>query len=215
LFTGLVESTGRIISSSRNGEVMVLNIGDVQFAGELRKGDSVAVSGTCLTVSGMDRDSFSVEMMPETFGKTIFAETRPGYIVNLERSLALGGRFEGHIVTGHVDAVSRVLRVKKLGRTWEIDVELRSPDGKFLAKKGSVAIQGVSLTVMEKGDGFFRVGLIPETLERTSLKFLAEGTRVNVEYDIIAKYIENLLSGNGKTSERGLTREYLAEIGWE
>ncbi len=113
---------------------MVMNIGDVQFAVELRKGDSVSVSGTCLTVRGMERDSFWVEMMPETFGKTIFAETGPGYIVNLERSLALGGRFEGHIVTGHVDAVSRVLRMKKLGRTWEIDVELGPPDGKYLQK---------------------------------------------------------------------------------
>ncbi len=194
---------------------MILDIGEVPFAGELRKGDSVAVSGACLTVTGKGPASFSVEMMPETFRNTIFGEVGTGYIVNLERSLPLGGRLEGHLVTGHVDNVSRVLRVKKTGRTWEVDILLEDAVGKYIARKGSLAIQGVSLTVIEKGNGFFRVGLIPETIESTSLRFLAEGSRVNVEYDIISKYIENLLTGSNINGGKYLTREYLAEIGWE
>ncbi|HPD97162.1 MAG TPA: riboflavin synthase [Synergistales bacterium] len=216
MFTGLIECTGVIASSRQRGDVTEIDIRDVPFATSLEKGDSVAVSGACLTVTRISGTGFSVEMMPETRVNTIPGLTSQGYRVNLERSLSSSGRFEGHIVTGHVDTVARVSGITELGRTRILSIDAGKKYMKYVPRKGSIAIQGVSLTVIDSSDGIIRTGLIPETLSRTTLGDLEPGSAVNLEFDILCKYIEGLLSGNGTEPEKGsrINLDYLGEIGW-
>jgi riboflavin synthase len=214
MFTGLVECTAKIVSARRSGDMVEMEIGDVPFAGELKRGDSVSVSGACLTVVVPGRNSFTVEMMPETFYNTLFSKTGPGYRVNLERAMAATGRFEGHIVTGHVDLVSMVVALKSHGKSRELDFTLPVDAAGLVARKGSVAVQGVSLTVIERGDSFFRVGVIPETLKFTTLGELKIGDPVNLEYDILSKYLKDLLESRTLQVDDRLTMDRLAEMGW-
>ncbi len=216
MFTGLIECTGVISSSRQRGDVTEIDIRDVPFATSLEKGDSVAVSGACLTVTRTSGTGFSVEMMPETRVNTIPGLTSQGYRVNLERSLSSSGRIEGHIVTGHVDTVARVSGITELGRTRILSIDAGKKYMKYVPRKGSIAIQGVSLTVIDSSDGIIRTGLIPETLSRTTLGDLEPGSAVNLEFDILCKYIEGLLSENGTEPEKGsrINLDYLGEIGW-
>jgi riboflavin synthase len=203
-----------VASSRQRGDVAEIEIEDVPFASFLENGDSVSVSGTCLTVVRAGGTGFSVEMMPETRENTIPGMMSPGYRVNLERSLTSSGRFEGHIVTGHVDTVARVAGIIERGRTRILSIEAGKQFMKYVPRKGSIAIQGVSLTVIDSGDAIVRTGLIPETLSRTTLGELAPGSPVNLEFDILCKYIEGLLSGSGNDNENRITMDYLGEIGW-
>ncbi|HOI80977.1 MAG: riboflavin synthase [Thermovirgaceae bacterium] len=214
MFTGLVECTARIISAKRSGDMVELEIGDVPFAGELKRGDSVSVSGACLSVIVSGRSSFTVEIMPETFDNTVLGKAGPGYRVNLERAMPATGRFEGHIVTGHVDLISRVVALKSRGKSRELDFSLPSDAAGLVVRKGSVAVQGVSLTVIERGDSSFRVGLIPETLRSTTLGVLKIGDPVNVEYDILSKYLKDLVEDRTSDDDGRLTVDRLAGMGW-
>jgi len=214
MFTGLVECTARVTGFKRSGEIVELEIGEVPLDWELKRGDSVSVSGACLSVVGQGRGGFSVQMMPETSKNTILGGVKPGYRVNLERALPASGRLEGHIVTGHVDLVSRVVGLVDLGRSREMDFSLPLEAARFVAKKGSIAVQGVSLTVISSETGRFRVGLIPETLAATTLGDLRMGDPVNVEYDILARYLVNFLENRPSSPGGGLTLDILAEMGW-
>jgi riboflavin synthase len=186
----------------------------VSFAEELGIGDSVAVSGVCLTVTGRWRNGFSVEMMPETCETTLLGSVKRGYRFNLERSLRLNGRFEGHIVTGHVDLIARVSGIKRHGGSIELEIDVDPDKSAYIARKGSVAVQGVSLTVMEARSGRFYVGLIPKTLDNTTLGDLSVGSMVNIEFDILSKYIEALLKGSPVEKGKPLTIERLHDLGW-
>jgi len=214
LFTGLIECTGVVTSSRQLGDVTEIDIEEVPFASLMKMGDSIAVSGTCLTVVKTGMDRFSVQMMPETRENVVPGLMNPGYRVNLERSLMSSGRFEGHIVTGHVDAVAKVAGITLQGRTRILSIEVGKQYKKYVPRKGSIAIQGVSLTIIDSSNGFFRTGLIPETLSRTTLGNLVPGSPVNLEFDIICKYIEGLLTGKDTDNESRITRDYLGEIGW-
>ena len=193
MFTGLIETLGTVKKFHQSGEFYVLTI-DAGFSSELSIGQSVSVSGACLTVTRNDKQSFDVEMMRETFKRTWFGKSlRTGTKVNLERAIRLSDRLDGHLVLGHVDGVAKLLDIT--GTTTKEAVFV--PEDKSLlagiVEKGSVAIDGISLTVINVNDKNFSVGLIPETLKATTLGNLKPGGLINLETDILGKYVARLI----------------------
>jgi riboflavin synthase len=225
MFTGLVETKGIVQALERKRDVALLGIAAPGFAESLVFGQSVAVSGACLTVTRLEGSRFWADMMPETLERTVLGSLAPGSAVNLERAMVAGGRFEGHIVAGHVDYVGRVIRIVREGQTRKISISLDSEGMRYLVPKGSVTLNGVSLTIIECGKDFFSVGLIPTTLEHTTLGELREGARVNVETDLLGKYIYHQLGLYGNLSrwedmrssgsgESSLDWDTLRKAGW-
>ncbi|MBN1321847.1 MAG: riboflavin synthase [Thermoleophilia bacterium] len=220
MFTGLVEEVGVVqsVERSREGGRMTLRAGRVLEGTSL--GDSIAVSGACLTVVDLTRDGFTVDCMPETFLRTTLGQAKRGTVVNLERSLAMGSRLGGHLVLGHVDAVADVLAVERKGRTWQVRFSLPDEVRGCVAAKGSVAIDGVSLTVVRVVNEGFDVGVIPHTLAETTLKSVTVGVRVNMEADVLARYVQRALELRtqdevpGGGAEGGLTEDLLREQGF-
>lgn len=191
MFSGLVQGTGKVQELKKQAETIELVIAPTQptIMSELGIGDSIAVNGTCLTVVSKSSQCFHVTLMPQTFEKTTFKELGVGDLVNLERSLKLGDRLEGHIVTGHVDEVTTVQKVIVNENAIEVQFILPARLVSQVVPQGSVAINGVSLTVMETGQDWFSVGLIPHTQTVTNLSQLQVGSRVNLETDILGKYV--------------------------
>jgi len=195
MFTGIVQELGTVEAVDASGAGARLRIA-AGFAGELREGDSVAVAGACLTAVDPEPAAFEADVMNQTLALTTIGELRPGDLVNLEPALRAGEPLGGHIVQGHVDGVGEVTEVRDDGIARRVAV--RVPDGleRYLVEHGSVTVAGVSLTVAGLDDDRFEVSLIPETLERTTLGAAAAGTRVNLELDVIARYVERLLRFN-------------------
>ncbi|MER3443884.1 MAG: riboflavin synthase [Armatimonadota bacterium] len=196
MFTGIVEEVGVIREAREEGRLRRLFIGASRVLEGTRIGDSIAVSGVCLTVVELSSEGFTVELAQETLRRTA-ARWAVGQRVNLERSLALGDRLGGHLVTGHVDGRARVVGVNRTMGAWDVWLEVPRELSRYVAPKGSVALDGVSLTVAGvRGDRFW-VTLIPHTLEATTLKERAEGDEVNFEADLLARYLERLLAAQG------------------
>lgn len=193
MFTGIIEAMGRVkaIVPRGSGADLVL---ESPFAGELAVGQSVAVSGACLTVTEHDARTFRVTAVSETLARTVLSDLKPGDSVNLERAVRAGDRLDGHLVQGHVDGVGRVARKIPQRPGVEVIVQLDRALMRYVATKGSVAVDGVSLTVAGLEGGAFRVALVPHTLEMTTLGRAAPGCRVNVEVDVTARYIERLMN---------------------
>ena len=196
MFTGIVEEVGTIRESSQRGELQRIVIEATKVLQGTQVGDSVAVSGVCLTVVELLPRGFLVELAQETLRRTA-SRWEVGQRVNLERALALGGRLGGHLVTGHVDGQAKVVRVHPVMGAWDVWFEAPPALAHYLAYKGSVAIDGVSLTVAGVEENRFWVTLIPHTLEQTTLQTLSEGDQVNLEVDLLARYLERLLSFAG------------------
>lgn len=193
MFTGLIQDIGvveRVIPGGMTDVWIRTALGARDFA----LGESIAVDGACLTVVERSGDSFRVQAAPETLRRTTLGAVGPGSRVNLERALALGDRLGGHLVSGHVDAVSEVLETRPEGGSWVMVFRLPEALAPFFIEKGSVAIDGISLTVNTVGVDRFSVQLIPETQERTTLRAKAVGERVNLEGDMIGKYVARLVS---------------------
>lgn len=218
MFTGLVETVGKVTNLRSTEAGGVLGISAPFFASELALGQSVAVSGVCLTVCSLAGDVFSVDVMPETLKKTRLGSLKAGGKVNLERALRADGRLDGHIVTGHIDGVAFVREVTR-GReghlaTFSLTEEMAS----LTVPLGSIAVDGVSLTVARISGLSCTVGLIPSTLGSTTLGDLRAGSEVNIETDILGKYVKRLLQGGGQPhfngSSTSLSRETLREAGW-
>jgi riboflavin synthase len=196
VFTGIVEELGRVVEvTSLPDDSARVVISGPEVTSDARPGDSIAVNGVCLTAVTVDAGTFSADVMAETLHRSALGGLTPGVPVNLERPMAADGRFGGHIVQGHVDGVGRV-RGRRASENWEI-VEVELPDGlaRYLVAKGSITVDGVSLTVVEVVDGdpaWFSVSLIPTTLAATTLGTRGVGDRVNLEVDVIAKYVERL-----------------------
>lgn len=191
MFSGLVSGTGKITSMEMKQGTITLVIGPTNpyFLSQAQVGDSIAIDGTCLTIENFSDRQFTVTLMPQTFAKTTFKDWRVGSLVNLERSLQVGLRLEGHIVTGHVDEVVQVISRRQNKNAIELVFNLpRRLAGQVVAQ-GSVAINGVSLTVMTVTKDTFSVGLIPHTQTITNLDGLQVGSRVNLETDILGKYV--------------------------
>jgi riboflavin synthase len=193
LFTGLIEDLGAVESIERTGDGAKLRISS-RLAGELALGDSIAVNGCCLTATAVDGNSFETEAMNQTLEVTALDAVEQGGRVNLELAMKVGDRLGGHIVQGHVDGVGTVSSVADDGFARRVRVDLPTQLLQFVVDKGSITLNGVSLTVAELGETWAEVSLIPETLERTNLGDLAPGDRLNVECDVIAKYVERLMS---------------------
>ncbi|MDR2174988.1 MAG: riboflavin synthase [Synergistaceae bacterium] len=223
MFTGLVEALGTVRDVRRTGRVFRLSIECPTIAPELVYGQSVAVSGACLTVVALRGDVFDVEMMPETAARTRFSSLPRGSRVNLERAMKLGGRLDGHLVLGHIDGTATLEKLSGSDRTKTAWFRTGRDVARYIVEKGSVAVDGVSLTVIGVDEGSehssFSVGLIPATLENCTLGWIGPGDSVNIETDIIGKYVERLLRPreNGENpSEKsgGLTLEELRGLGY-
>ncbi|HWD65632.1 MAG TPA: riboflavin synthase [Solirubrobacteraceae bacterium] len=193
MFTGLVADQGQVTEVQPTPDGARLTV-RTQLATEVSEGDSIAVDGVCLTATAVRDGAFSTDVMNETLSHTSLAETRPGAPVNLELAMRASDRLGGHIVQGHVDGVGAVRQVVPDGFAQRVTID--APDGllRYAVHKGSITVNGVSLTVAELDDRCFTVSLIPETLERTNLGRLAAGDPVNLEVDVLAKYVERLVS---------------------
>jgi len=193
VFTGLIQDVGAVESVESSPEGAVVRIG-TKLVGEVALGDSVAVDGCCLTATAVDDGWFETEAMNQTLNVTALGGLEAGSKVNLELAMKASDRLGGHIVQGHVDGVGEVVSVAEDGFARRVRVELPAELSKYAIDKGSVALAGVSLTVAALGEGWVEVSLIPETLERTNLGRLEAGSKINVECDIVAKYVERLVA---------------------
>ncbi|MFC7069820.1 riboflavin synthase [Halobaculum lipolyticum] len=206
MFTGIVETAGEVVGREETPEGLRLRVA-AEGLDDLHHGQSVAVSGVCLTVEEFggyddadgdgsgDRSWFSVFLAAETVAKTYLDEVREGDAVNVERALAADGRFDGHVVQGHVDTTAEVRAVERVGEDWRFTFSIPEGYGKYVVDKGSVALDGISLTVAEKRGDEFDVAIIPTTYDLTTLSGKAPGDPVHVEVDVVAKYVETMLEG--------------------
>jgi riboflavin synthase len=202
MFTGITEFVGKIESLKRSAEGGVLRVsfsGAAESGPQMKLGDSISVNGCCLTVAEFDAGSFRADLSGETLGRTSFGERKSGDLVNLERPLAANGRLGGHFVQGHVDGIGRVTKLAPEDNSWWLSVSVPSGLRGYVAEKGSIAIDGISLTVARWHDGVADFAIIPFTFEHTNVHAMAAGNPVNLECDILAKYVESLLEGR-KTS---------------
>jgi len=197
VFTGLIETTGIVREVRAGSAATALAIESDLPVGEMADGESVAVQGVCLTVTRRSGRRFHADVIPETLRRTTLGALRVGARVNLERALRVGDRLGGHLVQGHVDGTVRVLEVVRAGSEWRLRLERSTEIARYVAYKGSVALDGVSLTVAATRGGAFDVALIPETLRRTTLSDLRAGSAVNVEVDLLARYLETLIGERG------------------
>lgn len=194
MFTGIVTHLGKVGSTRRRGGLLELEVTAPDIARELHRGDSVAVNGVCLTAVETSRRRFSAQVMEETLARSTFAGLRKGSTVNLELPARLSDRLGGHLVQGHVDGVARVARMEDSDGTRRVWFHAPEEILRYLVHKGSVALDGVSLTVAEVGRTSFQVALIPHTLQETTFSSLQVGATVNVEVDVVSKYVERLLA---------------------
>ena len=220
MFTGLIETVGSIVTITPLGDVTELSIYAPAIAPKLRRGDSVAISGACQTVTFMDANSFKVQMMPETLARTKLGSLRTGARVNLERAMRLDTRLDGHLVAGHVDGVAAVSKIEALEDTRKIYFAADEHLLGGIVEKGSVTVDGVSLTVIDAAEDFFSVGVIPTTLADTTLGSLRAGDKVNIETDMIGKYVKKFVEAalgekkEGGKMKNSLTWDKLDEYGW-
>jgi riboflavin synthase len=201
VFTGLVADLGRVDAVDATGDGVTLSV-RTRLAGEIAEGDSVAVNGVCLTATAIGGGAFRAEVMHETLRRSSLAEVTAGADVNLELALRASDRLGGHIVQGHVDGLGAVRSVEEDGFARVVTVEAPADLLRYVVEKGSIAVNGVSLTVVDVTGDAFSVSLIPETLERTTLGTAAPGTPVNLEVDVVAKYVEKLASGAVTSAKR-------------
>jgi riboflavin synthase len=196
MFTGIVEGTGTVaaLAAAADGSGARLEVEAPRLAGELRLGESVAVNGCCVTVAEVTAARFAADLVAETLRRTALGGLTAGARVNLERPMALGGRLGGHLVQGHVDGVARVLDRTPVGDGEEVRIELPQDLDRYVVEKGSIAVDGVSLTVAGVGPGWFAVALVPHTLRATILSDRRPGDLVQLEVDVVAKYVERLVT---------------------
>jgi riboflavin synthase len=197
MFTGIVEGTGTVaaLAAVADGSGARLELAAPWLAGQLEPGESVAVNGCCLTVAEATAAGFAADLVAETLRRTALGGLAAGARVNLERPVALGGRLGGHLVQGHVDGVAKVLDRKPVGEGEEVRIELPPDLARYVVEKGSIAVDGVSLTVAGVGHGWLTVALVPHTLEVTTLGDRRPGDPVQLEVDVVAKYVERLVEG--------------------
>ena len=193
MFTGIIEAVSEVTKLEKLGAECRLTLKN-PFGSELKKGDSVAGDGVCLTVERFSNESVSFFVSKSTLEKTVAAKYVAGSVVNLERAMAANGRFDGHIVQGHVDSAGKVVGLKKIGFGIEAEIEIDSSFSDFVVSRGSITLNGVSLTIAELSQNIIKVSLIPETLNRTSFsKILKQGLFINVEFDILGKYVSRIV----------------------
>ena len=210
MFTGIVEEVGRVASVRTKPQAMELTIACSLILEDIKRGDSISINGVCLTVSSFTSQTFTVDVIPETVKSSTMYELKNGSRVNLERAMPANGRFGGHFVSGHVDGIGVIRSVKKESNAVTKTIELDEVLMKYMMFKGSISIDGTSLTIFELGHNTITISLIPTTQEDSLLGEKGIGARVNIECDLLAKYTERLQ----QASEPKLTRSWLAENGF-
>lgn len=210
MFTGIVEEVGTI-SKIKSASLVIK--ADKVLEGT-RLGDSIAVNGVCLTVVNIGNNEFEADVMPETKRCSNLSDVKPGDKVNLERAMAANGRFGGHIVSGHIDGEGSILEIKEEGNAFWYAVSAKEEILKYVVRKGSVTIDGISLTVAKVEDDGFYVSIIPHTRKETSLSCKKIGDRVNIECDMVGKYIEHFISFRDRKKESSLNEEFLRKFGY-
>ncbi|HMB16562.1 MAG TPA: riboflavin synthase [Pelovirga sp.] len=214
MFTGLIQSIGQVRSLEGGGDSGHLRIASSLVHDDLSLGESIAVNGVCLTVTSWDRDSFTLDVSPETLRTTTLGALSPGTAVNLERALRLSDRLGGHLVAGHVDSVGTVRQMRKEHNAIYFEFAAPASSLRYIVAKGSVAIDGVSLTVNQVFTDRFSIMVIPHSLEQTCLKERRVGDAVNIETDLIGRYVERFVNHPSGTSGGSLSREFLAKNGF-
>lgn len=211
MFTGIIEEIGTVKEFTKSTNSALIVVECSKILENLQIGESIAIDGVCQTVTKFDKGSFSAQVSSETLSITTFSKLKKGDKVNLERALIVNGRFGGHIVTGHIDGLAKIKNIQKLSEFYIIKFEIAQDLAKYVAKKGSVTLNGISLTVADILNNEFSIAIIPHTFENTSLKYLQTGDFVNFEVDILAKYVEKILStGNN----RAIDEDFLKENGF-
>ncbi|MFD2164714.1 riboflavin synthase [Thalassotalea euphylliae] len=218
MFTGIIEAIGHIseINVNADGARVTVNVGQLDMS-DVKLGDSIATNGICLTVVAFDSMSFSADVSTETLKRTGFANYNIGSKVNLEKAMLPTTRFGGHIVSGHVDAVAEVLSIERAGNSWDYWLSMPSDIAPYIAEKGSITIDGVSLTVNSISDNKFRLTIVPHTAAETIITHYKAGTKINVEVDVMARYIERLLlaqQAHKPNSSSGVSMDLLAKSGF-
>ena len=211
MFTGLIEEVGKIKAIKKSSRACVVQIGAAKVLEEIQVGDSVAVNGICLTVTDFDRSSFTVDVMPQTWQMTALAQLERGSSVNLERAMAASDRFGGHFVSGHIDGKAQVQAIRPQGNAVVYDFRAGKALLDDMVNQGSVAIDGISLTLVQVDQGGFRVSVIPHILDQTNLPQKKVGDWVNIETDMIGKYVKRFMA---KAESSDLTEPYLREQGF-
>ncbi|WP_043931633.1 riboflavin synthase [Bacillus sp. EB01] len=218
MFTGIIEEIGTVSSITTTASSSVLSISASKVLEDVHLGDSISVNGVCLTVTAFSKAGFKVDVMPETVKASTLHMLHKGSKVNLERAMAAGGRFGGHFVSGHIDGTGIIRNKKRLDNAIYFEIETSPEVIQFIILKGSVAVDGTSLTVFGVADRTFTISLIPHTLSETILSEKGPGDRVNVECDMLGKYVYNILNPGQQEGKKGtsptLTAQFLKETGF-
>ena len=213
MFTGIIEELGKIASLEKHAGGAKIRISAKIVTAETIEGDSIAVNGVCLTALEIKPDSFTADVSQETLNRSTLGNLKTGSNVNLERAVTPATRLGGHIVQGHVDARGKFLSAKQDGDFWTVRIGFPAEIGQYLVYKGSVSVEGISLTVANLADDYFEIAVIPKTWELTNLSSLNSGDEVNLEADVIAKYVERILLYGQKKPEN-ITVEKLSKLGF-
>lgn len=217
MFTGIIEATGSIkaINNSGSDAIVTLDCAKLDLS-DVNIGDSIASNGVCLTVTSLQKDSFTADVSGETLKRTTFAKAKPGKPVNLEKAMLPTTRFGGHIVSGHVDGVGQIKRIEAVGKANEYWIEAPKELARYIAEKGSITVDGISLTVNDVEGASFKLTIVPHTSGETTISQFKVGQQVNLEVDIIARYAERLILGNSedKQPSSGVTMDLLARSGF-
>lgn len=218
MFTGIIESFGIIKRIESNGEGKVLHIGCDLDLSQSKIGDSIAVNGACLTAVALGANDFKVDMAPETVARTTFRKMGPGTRVNIERALRLSDRIDGHLVSGHIDGTGTIASIQKNSNAVILDVTVSEKLAADMIEKGSVAIEGISLTINQCSDKGFQVSIIPHTVKITTIGLKQAGDEVNIETDMLGKYVRKIVtrgkSDMGQSPDSDITMSLLAKNGF-
>ncbi len=217
MFTGIIEELGTIQTLTNAGDGARLIVHAPTILSDAKIGDSIAVNGVCLTVVEMTASTFVADVSAETLRRTSLKQMRVGSKINLERPMTPSARFGGHIVQGHVDAMGEFASAKQAGTGWNVCIKFPVELGKYIVEKGSITVDGISLTVAALGEDWFEIAVIPHSWKVTNLSTLKRGEAVNLEVDIIAKYVERMLTGYvppTQPTKSGLSLEKLADMGY-
>jgi riboflavin synthase len=214
MFTGIIEEVGRVAAIEVNGKQRRLTVSCSKLARELKQGDSISVSGACLTAVDISKNSFTADLAQETWTRTSFSRLQPGALVNLELPMRANGRFDGHMVQGHVDGTGTLVSLQPVagGKDFLLNITVPSELTRYIVAKGSLSIEGISLTVAAIDGLEVQFAIIPHTSEMTNLPSLKPGDPVNLEVDVIAKYVEKMLAG--RQAENSITLEKLVRAGF-
>lgn len=212
MFTGIIEEIGTVLSIKKGSVSSKITFGGKKIFNDIHLGDSIAINGVCLTADTLTDNSFTADIMAETLRRSSLGDLKVGSKVNMERAMLCNGRFGGHIVSGHVDATGKIINFKREENAVWITISAESKTLKYIVEKGSVALDGISLTVANVSDTSFKVSIIPHTASETTLLSKSVGDRINIECDIIGKYVEKFL--NFKDSTSNIDTTFLSKHGF-